>query len=99
MLAAGRISLREDKPPQLMCDQVWSLERLPEDPGELPPPEEEPPERGPAAVRTGNSRKTVRSTATIFFIVFLPFIIKLGPRIYADPTKGVCARLLFYGIK
>ena len=33
VLAAGRISVRDDKPPQLMCDQVWSLDSLPADLG------------------------------------------------------------------
>ena len=53
VLAAGRISLRDDKPPQLMCDQVWSLERLPEDPGEPLPPAEGPAEGESAAVKAG----------------------------------------------
>ena len=54
VLVTGRISVREDKPPQLMCDQVWSLDRLPDELGEaladeFPQPEE--PRR--YAVRTG----------------------------------------------
>ena len=31
VLVSGRISLREDKPPQLLCDQVVSLDRIPPD--------------------------------------------------------------------
>ena len=45
VLVSGRISVREDKPPQLMCDRVWSLEHLPEDLDPLPSGEEEPGEQ------------------------------------------------------
>ena len=54
VLAAGRISLREDKPPQLMCDQAWSMDRLPDDPDHiLPPAEEEPSVGARPVIRTG----------------------------------------------
>ena len=49
VLVAGRVSVREDKPPQLLCDQVWSLDKLPTDLGPILPPEE-----APAETRTGS---------------------------------------------
>lgn len=49
VLVAGRVSVREDKPPQLLCDQVWSLDRLPAELGPILPPEE-----APAETRTGS---------------------------------------------
>jgi len=53
VLVTGRISLREDKPPQLMCDQAWSLESLPDNLGESLPGPEPVSEPRPPEVRGG----------------------------------------------
>ena len=67
MLVSGRISVREDKPPQLMCDQVWSLDHLPDDLGEdLPSVEEVQAERKPRTIKTGKLYLRLRGEDRLF---------------------------------